>query len=223
MSVNANIHAAENESLRFDQQVIASWITEGSRVLDLGCGDGVLLDYLVREKHVHGTGIELEESRAAHCIGRGLSVVHGNVNEELPHYPDNAFDYVIVSQTLQQVHRPSRMLEQLLRVGRCGIVSFPNFGYWRVRLQAMFAGRAPRTRELPYEWHDTPNIRVLTLRDFRQYAREIPFRITRQAAVAMPAGTLEPRQVTLLPNLRASYGIFMIEDMAGSRPASDNQ
>lgn len=198
-------------ALRFDQQIIASWIENGSRVLDLGCGDGVLLGHLVREKGVRGTGIELLEERAAHCIAQGLSVVHGNVNEELPHYPDNAFDYVIVSQTLQQVRRPSRMLEQLLRVGRRGIVSFPNFGYWRVRLQAMFGGRAPRTRELPYAWHDTPNIRVLTLRDFAEYGRDIPFRITREAAVTMAGNTQEPRSVSVLPNLRASYGIYMIE------------
>lgn len=205
----------EGNVLRFDQQVIASWIEPGSRVLDLGCGDGVLLGHLVREKKVRGAGIELMEDKAAQCIGQGLSVVHGNVNEELPHYPDNAFDYVIISQTLQQVHRPSRMLEHLLRVGRYGIVSFPNFGYWKVRLQAMFGGRAPRTRELPYEWHDTPNIRVLTLKDFQQYSRDIPFRIMRQAAVTMPTGNLFPRHVTLFPNVRASYGIFMIEGISG--------
>ncbi len=200
-----------NTVLRFDQQVIASWIEPGSRVLDVGCGDGALLGHLVREKGVRGSGIELDEAAAVRCIAQGLSVVQGNVNEELPHYPDNAFDYVIVSQTLQQVHRPSRMLEHLLRVGRHGIVSFPNFGYWRVRLQAMFGGRAPKTRELPFEWHDTPNIRVLTLEDFRHYAREIPFRIMREAAVTMPSGTLFPRHVKLLPNIRASYGVFMIE------------
>ncbi|UZP67228.1 methionine biosynthesis protein MetW [Desulfovibrio mangrovi] len=197
--------------LRFDQQVIASWIEPETRVLDLGCGDGQLLGHLVREKQVHGTGIELSEAYVAQCIGQGLSVVHGNVNEELPNYPDKAFDYVIVSQTLQQVHRPTKMLEQLLRVGRFGIVSFPNFGYWKVRLQAMFGGRAPKTRELPYEWYDTPNIRVLTLEDFRKYGEEIPFRIMRQEAVAMPGGDPFPRRVNLLPNLRASYGIFMIE------------
>ncbi len=197
--------------LRFDQQVIASWIEPESRVLDLGCGDGQLLGHLVRDKRVFGTGIELSEARVAQCIGQGLSVVHGNVNEELPNYPDKAFDYVIVSQTLQQVHRPTRMLKQLLRVGRFGIVSFPNFGYWKVRLQAIIGGRAPKTRELPYEWYDTPNIRVLTLNDFHNYGAEIPFRIMRQEAVTMPAGDQYPKHVSLLPNLRASYGIFMIE------------
>ncbi len=197
--------------LRFDQQVIASWITPGSRVLDLGCGDGTLLGHLVREKGVRANGIELDEAKTARCIAKGLSVVQGNVDDELIHYPDNAFEYVIVGQTLQQVHSPEAVVRQLLRVGKRGILSFPNFGYWRVRLQAMFSGRAPRTRELPYEWYSTPNIRVLTLDDFRHFTREIPCRLVREEALIMSEGTLPPRRVRLFPNLRASYGVVMVE------------
>jgi methionine biosynthesis protein MetW len=178
--------------LRFDLRIVASWIEPGSRVLDLGCADGRLLRHLRDTKGV-----------------KGLSVIHGDINTELPGFPDKAFDYVVVSQTLQQAYRPTELLHQLLRVGRRGIVSFPNFCCLQVRLQMAFSGHVPVTPELPYQWYNTPNIRVLSLEDFKTYSRAVPFAITRSLAVN-PAPDGSARQVRFWPNLLASYGIFMI-------------
>ena len=153
--------------MHFDLQIIASWIEPGSRVLDLGCGEGDLLHFLKGNKRVIGTGIEYVEAKVARCITKGLSVLQGDMNEEVLDYEDDTFDYVILSQTLQQVYEPAKLIQAMLRVGKKGIVSFPNFGQWGIRLQLLVRGRAPITRQLPYEWYDTPNIRVITIKDFR--------------------------------------------------------
>ena len=195
--------------LRFDLRIVASWIEPGSRVLDLGCADGRLLRHLRDTKGVRGLGIEHDEDEVVSCVAQGLSVIHGDINTELPGFPDHAFDYVVVSQTLQQAYRPTELLSQMLRVGRRGIVSFPNFCCLQVRLQMAFSGHVPVTPELPYQWYNTPNIRVLSLEDFRAYSRAVPFAITRSLAVN-PAGDGNAREVRFWPNLRASYGIFMI-------------
>jgi methionine biosynthesis protein MetW len=144
--------------MRFDLQIIASWIEPGSKVLDLGCGEGDLLYFLKKKKQVVGTGIERVEAKVAHCIERGLSVLQGDINEEVLDYPDDTFDYIILSQTLQQVYEPGKLIQSLLRIGKKGIVSFPNFSHWRVRLQLLITGYAPITKQLPYEWYDTPNM-----------------------------------------------------------------
>ena len=202
-------------TLRFDLGIIASWIQPGSRVLDLGCGTGELLYFLKHRKRVEGFGIEKVESRAARCIELGLSVVQGDINGEIGDYPDGSFDYVVLSQTLQQVYQPARLIGELMRVGRYGIVSFPNFSHWAVRLQLMFGGYAPKTSQLPYEWHNTPNIRVITLKDFRRFVRQTGGRIIRETAVNTPARDRRGRTVRFFPNWLATYGLFMI----GSRMA----
>jgi len=143
------------------------------------------------------------------CVAQGLSVIHGDINRELPGFPDKSFDYVVVSQTLQQAYRPTELLREMLRVGRLGIVSFPNFCCLPVRLQMAFSGHVPVTPELPYQWYDTPNIRVLSLADFHSYSRAVPFTITRSRAVN-PTTDKSVREVRFWPNLLASYGIFMI-------------
>ena len=196
--------------MRFDLRIIASLVTSGSTVLDLGCGDGDLLYYLQKEKGIRGTGIEKSEAKVAHCIERGLSVLQGDINKEILDYPDGAFDYVILSRTLQQVYDPAGLIRSLLRVGKRGIVSFPNFGHWRVRLQLLGTGYAPVTRQLPYEWYDTPNIRVITLKDFRKFSRDVGFRILKMSGIVSEFNGTIGSMVRFLPNLRATYGVFLI-------------
>ena len=199
----------ENNGIRFDLQVIASWVEPGSRVLDLGCGEGELLSYLEKHNDVKGTGIERVEARSALAIEKGLSVLHGDINGEILDYADKSFDYVILSQTLQQVYEPAELIRSLLRVGKKGIVSFPNFSQWRIRLQLMFSGYAPISKQLPYEWYDTPNIRVITINDFRKFSREVGFQILKEVAIDTDSRyDKKGRIVELMPNLRATYGIF---------------
>jgi len=196
--------------LRFDLQVIAAWITPGSRVIGLGCGEGELLAYLKNHKQVRETGIELVEEKVVRCIEKGLSVIQGDINQEVHDYPAGAFDYVILSQTLQQVYDPLTLIRSMLRIGKQAIVSFPNFGHWHVRLQGLFTGHAPVTPQLPYQWYDTPNIRILSIRDFRAFAREMGFTIQREVAINTDKQDKSGRIVAALPNLRATYGIFLI-------------
>jgi len=196
--------------LRFDLHLIASWIKEGARVLDLGCGEGSLLEHLTRHKKVIGSGIERNESRVATCIQKGLTVLQGDINEEVEDYPDDSFDYVILSQTLQQVYAPDDLIRSMLRIGKRGIVSFPNFSHWRVRLQLLTTGHAPVTRQLPYQWYDTPNIRVITLSDFRRFAREVGYRILKEVAIETQTPDRQGNIVRAFPDIRATYGIFLI-------------
>jgi len=196
--------------MRYDLEIIAGWVEPDSRVLDLGCGTGELLYYLKKEKQVRGSGIESSEDKVTECIEKGLQVLQGDINEEIRDYPDKAFDYVILSQTLQQVYAPQELIHELLRVGRQVIVSFPNFSHWSIRLQLLFRGYAPKNRQLPYDWYDTPNIRVITLKDFRHFAKKFRCRIDREAAVKSPKGDTPGRLLSFLPNLRATYGIFLI-------------
>lgn len=201
----------DDKHIRYDLQVIASWVEPGSRVLDLGCGNGDLLAWLKTNKHIHGTGIELDKEKAAHCIARGLSVLQGDLKEEVEDYPDNCFDYVILSQTLQQVFEPAALLHSLSRIGRRVIVSFPNFSHLSMRLQVMFQGIAPKSAELPYSWYDSPNIRVITLADFKKFARDVGYSIVEEMAISTRDHHKKGHQVHWLPNLRATYGIFIIE------------
>ena len=196
--------------MRFDLQIIASWIEPGTRVIDLGCGEGELLKYLIIHKNVTGSGIEHDESRVTLCIEKGLSVLQGDINEEVLDYPDNAFDYVILSQTLQQVYEPDTMIRSMLRIGKKGIVSFPNFSHWRCRLQLLSSGYAPVTRQLPYEWYNTPNIRVITIKDFRKFIHEVGFNILKEVAINTQSQDRYGKVIQFLRNLRATYGIFLI-------------
>ena len=152
--------------MRVDLQLIADMIDPGTRVLDVGCGNGDLLEYLWRFKQVDGRGIEISTQGVQACVSAGLSVVQGDVEKDLKDYPDGAFDYVILSQTLQAMMEPREVLTQMLRIGKRAIVSLPNFAYWRLRMYMMFKGRMPVSEKLPYEWYDTPNIHFCTIRDF---------------------------------------------------------
>ncbi len=158
--------------IRLDYEYIEQHIPENSKVLDLGCGDGKLLMELIKEKKVDGRGIEIDEESVRHSIERGVPVYHGDMQEGMKMFKDDSFDCVVLSQTLQQTLKPLEVMHEMLRVGHRAIVSFPNFGHWSVRLRLLFGGRAPVTPMLPYNWYDTPNVRVLTIKDFMTFCAE---------------------------------------------------
>jgi methionine biosynthesis protein MetW len=153
---------------RVDLVVVADMVEHGAKVLDVGCGDGELLRLLAETRNVDGRGIELSREGVNECVAKGLAVIQGDADTDLADYPDDAFDYVILSQTLQATRQPRVVLEHMLRIGRRAIVSFPNFGQWRIRMQVLVRGRMPRTDNLPYVWYDSPNIHFCTIKDFRE-------------------------------------------------------
>lgn len=157
---------------RSDYTLISELIPERSRVLDLGCGDGALLAWLRENKQVEARGVEIRPDFVQHAVGRGVTVYQGDIETSLAEYPEQAFDYVILSQTLQETRRPLAVLNDMLRIGRHAVVAFPNFGHWRVRLSHLASAHAPRTRLFPYDWYDSPNIHFLTVADFEDLLRE---------------------------------------------------
>jgi methionine biosynthesis protein MetW len=159
---------------------------------------------------VTGSGIELEEDKVATCIEKGLTVLQGDINQEVPDYPEQSFDYVILSQTLQQVYAPDVLIREIMRIGKKGIVSFPNFSHWVCRLQLLSTGFAPVTKQLPYQWYDTPNIRVITIKDFRKFIRDVGLKILKEVAINTHSQNRYGKIIHVLPNLRATYGIFLI-------------
>lgn len=189
---------------RSDYAIISELIETGSRVLDLGCGEGELLAWLAVNKHVDARGVEISGARVQKAITRGVSVYQGDVLEALLDYPDGAFDYVILSQTLQETREPLRVLREMLRVGREAIVAFPNFGHWRVRLAHLFTGRAPQTKLFPHNWYDSPNIHFLTVTDFKSLAAEENWTVERGIFLA------GRRRVSVLPNLLAEVAVFQV-------------
>jgi methionine biosynthesis protein MetW len=168
---------------RFDLDVVASFIAPGAKVLDVGCGDGLLLEKLATEKQVDGRGVELSQRGVNECVARGLSVIQGDADTDLVFYPDRGFDYIILSQTLQATKNPKAVLEHLLRIGDKVIVSIPNFGYWPNRLALAFKGHMPVNRHLPYSWYDTPNIHFCTIRDFVNLCDEVGATVESAAAL----------------------------------------
>ncbi len=178
-------HAARaSGGARLDHLLVADMVDPGSRVLDVGCGDGELLK-LLETRGVDGRGIELSREGVNECVAKGLAVIQGNADTDLADYPDDAFDYVILSQTLQATQRPRVVLEHLLRIARHAVVSFPNFGHWRIRLQILLGGRMPMTANLPETWYDTPNIHFCTIKDFRALCDGVG--ATMEKAVALNA------------------------------------
>jgi methionine biosynthesis protein MetW len=201
---------AARDRLRRDLRLIADMIEPQARVLDIGCGDGALLAYLEREKGADARGVELSQSGVNACVGQGLSVIQGDADSDLDAYPAEAFDVVVLSQTLQATRQPRRVLETLVRIGNRAIVSFPNFGYWRVRLGLMTLGRMPITPLLDHSWYDSPNIHLCTIRDFVGLCDEIDARIERSVALDRHGRpfTLDPRGA--LANLLAEQGVFVL-------------
>jgi methionine biosynthesis protein MetW len=167
---------------RVDLVVVAEMIERGSRVLDVGCGDGELLK-LLESRGVDGRGIELSREGVNECVAKGLAVIQGDADTDLADYPDDAFDFVILSQTLQATRRPRVVLEHMLRIGRHAVVSFPNFGHWKIRLQILLGGRMPQTDNLPYSWYDSPNIHFCTIKDFRALCNAVGAKMERAVAL----------------------------------------
>jgi methionine biosynthesis protein MetW len=196
--------------LRRDLRVIADMIEPANRVLDIGCGDGALLGYLVREKGADARGVELSQSGVNACVGQGLSVIQGDADSDLDFYPKGAFDVVVLSQTLQATRQPRRVLETLVRIGERAIVSFPNFGYWRVRLSLLARGRMPITPLLDHDWYESPNIHLCTIRDFVRLCDEIGARIEKSVTLDRYGRpfALDPRGA--LANLLAEQGVFVL-------------
>jgi methionine biosynthesis protein MetW len=190
---------------RIDLHLICHLVERGASVLDLGCGDGELMELLIRERGVMARGVEISEEGVYHCISKGLSVHHSDMDEGLDDYPDEAFDYVILSQTLQAVHRPRLVLKEMLRVGRQGIVTFPNFAFWRTRVDLGLRGRMPVTADLPYQWYDTPNIHLTTISDFLKLCSEDGISVERTIYLS------GNRHVSLLPNLLARTALFVVK------------
>jgi methionine biosynthesis protein MetW len=212
-----NAAAAEAHArLRPDLAAIAEMVTPGSRVLDIGCGDGSLLEYLVGAKQVDGRGLELSQQNVNACVTRGLSVVQGDADTDLSDYPSDVFDIVILSQTIQATRRPRYVLQQLLRIGKRTIVSLPNFGHWRIRLSLLAHGRMPLTKALGSPWYETSNIHLCTIADFLALARETGATIERAVAVN-ESGAMHPFMPdSWAPNLFAESAIYLL---AGSAKA----
>lgn len=189
---------------RSDFAIISEIVRPNSKVLDLGCGDGELLQWLAQKKGVDARGVEISATRVRQAIARGVAAYQGDIDEGLVDYPDLAFDYVILSQTLQETRDPLKVLREMLRVGRNAIVAFPNFGHWRVRLSMLLSGQAPKTKLFPYEWYNSPNIHFLSVHDFERLAAHERLNIERCYFLS------GARKITLRPNLLAEVAVFLV-------------
>lgn len=189
---------------RPDFAAIARWVETGAKVLDLGCGDGSLLRYLKKMREAHGYGVEISDDNILACAKNGVNVLQNDLEAGLSGFESNSFDYVILSQTLQAMRHSERIMNEMLRVGRQAIVTFPNFGYWRLRLE-LLKGRMPVSGSLPYQWFDTPNIHLCTIADFEGFCRDYGMRIVER--VIMNNGDI----IRALPNLRGTLAVYRVE------------
>ena len=201
----------QQETLRADLGIIAHHVARGSRVLDVGCGDGALMAALRDEREVDARGLEIDPGNVAAAVGRGLSVIQGDADVDLQGYPDASFDYAILSQTLQTARAPDLVLDHLLRIGRRAFVSFPNFAHWRVRLSLLWGGRMPVTRQLPESWYDTPNIHHVTIDDFRAFLRQ-------RGVIVEGAWFLsgDKQTTSAAANLLAEHAVFLLRGEPGA-------
>ena len=209
-AARGTVGAEPGGSPRKDHLLVTGMVDRGTRVLDVGCGDGALLALLRERKGVDGRGIELSREGVSHGLSRGLAVIQGDADTDLADYPDDVFDYVVLSQTLQATRHPRVVLEHMLRIGRRAIVSFPNFGHWRVRYEVGIRGRMPVTDNLPHSWYETPNIHFCTIRDFVRLCREVGAKIEQAHALDSAGDPVRFNLPWWVWNLFGEQGIFLL-------------
>ena len=192
-------------------KVISNLINKNSHVLDVGCGDGVLMEFLIKDKNVNVRGIEISKTKVQNCIAKGLTTIEGNAEEDLRQFPDKSFDYVILSQTLQAFLNPEKVINELLRIGKQAIVTIPNFGYWKIRLHLLLKGTMPVTRTLPDEWYNTPNIHLCTIKDFVFFSKIKNFKLSKSIALKSNQTSYIKNSNLNIKNLSSNLGIFLIE------------
>ncbi len=195
---------------RVDLVLIAGMVEWGARVVDVGCGDGTLLKILAETRGVDARGIEISQAGVNQCVAHGLSVVQGDADTDLVNYPNDAFDYAILSQTIQATHRPRHVLEELLRIARHVVVSFPNFGYWQIRGQLLLRGRMPITKNLPHNWYNTPNIHFCTIKDFLSLCSDLNATVERSIALDAQGKRLKFSTPIILQNLIGEQAVFLL-------------
>ncbi|MBE6355725.1 MAG: methionine biosynthesis protein MetW [Lentisphaerae bacterium] len=192
---------------RRDLEIISSLVVTGSKVLDLGCGDGSFLRKLKDEKQISALGVEIDQDSIVRCVGNGVPVIQGDLNDRLDFLPDQSFDLAILSHTLQETRRPDNLLKDIVRIGKQAAVSVINFGHWRCRLQVAFTGKMPRSPQMPFQWYDTPNIHFCTLKDFRKLCQDLGIKIVAE----YPVSGKYPRMTKRKPNLFAIGCVFVLE------------
>ena len=211
MNLNVPPHTMRaSDTSRVDLLLIAEMVTPGTRVLDVGCGDGTLLHLLAEKRGVDGRGIELSQAGVNSCVAQGLAVIQGDADTDLVYYPDLAFDYAILSQTIQATYSPRDVLKQLLRIGMRAVVSFPNFGHWRVRTGLMFGGKMPTTDNLPDRWYDTPNIHLCTIKDFLDLCKDVGAKVERAHALNAYGSKMGVSMPLFMQNLFGEQAVFLL-------------
>ena len=191
--------------------IIAKLISKDSKVLDVGCGDGILMEFLIKEKKVNIRGIEISKAKVQNCVAKGLTIIEGNAEDDLKQFPEKSFDYVILSQTLQAFLNPEKVINELLRIGKQAIVTIPNFGYWKIGLHLLLKGTMPITKTLPDEWYNTANIHLCTIKDFVNFSKTKNFKLSKSIALKSDQQSFITNSNLNMKNLSSNLGIFLIE------------